>query len=228
VASEPAAEAVPAVGPGVEKIGNEIELEVPPPGAGLAPVTAAVPAEAISAAEIAAVTPVVPINMVVRLLPFHSSAEHGTQPLPLTPSKKAGFPAVALDGVSEVGIIVGAGSELGAANVKVEALEVVVELETVTAADPWKAVSAAEIAAVSCVALTNVVGRGDPFQFTTRPFTKFVPFTVKVRPETVQDGAVLAEVVDADNDVIVGATIRNATGVDAPPPPPVVGLNTVT
>jgi len=63
--------------------------------------TAAVPAEAISAAEIAAVTPVVPINMVVRLLPFHSSAEHAPT-VPLTPSKKAGFPAVALDGVSEV------------------------------------------------------------------------------------------------------------------------------
>jgi len=44
----------------------------------------------------------------------------------------------------------------------------------------------------------------------------------------VQDGAVFAEVVDAANDVIVGATMRNATGVDAPPPPPVVGLNTVT
>src|SRR6267378_6855963 len=128
MASEPAAEAVPVAGPGVEKIGNEIAFKVPPPGA----VTAAVPAEAISAAEIAAVAPVVPINMVVRLLPFHSSTEHGTQPLPLTPSKKAGFPAVALDGVSEVGIIIGAGSELGAANVKVEALEVVVELETVT------------------------------------------------------------------------------------------------
>ena len=87
--------------------------------------------------------------------------------------------------------------------------------------------SAAEIAAASCIALTKVVGRGDPFQFTTSPFTKFVPKTVKVNPETPQDGVVFAEVVDAESDMTVGATIGNATGVDDPPPPPVVGLNTV-
>ncbi len=41
--------------------------------------------------------------------------------------------------------------------------------------------SAAEIVAVNCVALTNVVGRGDPFQFTiVAPLTKPVPFTVSV------------------------------------------------
>jgi hypothetical protein len=33
--------------------------------------------------------------------------------------------------------------------------------------------------------------------------------------------------VEAERDVTVGATIGNATAVDAPPPPPAVGLNTV-
>ena len=226
MASIPAADAAPVDGPGVAKIGNAIVFEVPPPGAGLTAVTWAVPAAAISAAEIAAAPPVVPTNRVVRPLPFHSSTEHGTQPLPSIPNKKAGFPAVAFDGVREA--MDGAGRELGAAIVKVEVLDVVVELETVTAAVPWNAVSAADIVAASCVALTNVVGRGDPFQLTTSPFTKFVPFTVNVMPERLQDGVVFAEVVDAESEAMVGATIGNAVFADDPPPPPVVGLKTVT
>ena len=226
VASDPAADAVPVAGPGVAKILNAIAFEVPPPGAGLTPVTCAVPEDAISAAEIAAAPPVVPTNNVVLPLPFHSTTEQGTQLLPLIPNKKAGFPAMASDGVSEA--IDGCGRELGAASVKVEELEVVVVLETVTPAVPWNAVSAADMAAVSCVALTNVVGRGEPFQLTTSPFTKLVPFTVNVRPETPQDGAVFADVVDAEREVMVGPTIGKAAAADAPPPPPVVGLNTVT
>jgi hypothetical protein len=164
----------------------------------------------------------------VRPLPFHWTTEHGTQPLPSIPNKNAGFPAVVFDGVSDV--MDGAGRELGAASVKVEELEVVVELETVTAAVPWNAVSAADTVAASCVAVTNVVGRGDPFQLTTRPFTKFVPFTVSVRLERPQDGTVLGVVVDVDaeSDVTVGATIGNAVFADDPPPPPDVGLKTVT
>jgi hypothetical protein len=185
VARSPAEEAVPEAWPGVEKIGNDRGFDVPPPGAGFTAVTGIVPAEAISAAEIAAVPPVVPTMSVVRLLPFHSINEQGAQPVPLTPNRNAGSPATALDGANEFGggAIVGTGKEPGAASVKVEELEVTEELETVTFAVPGKAVSAAEIVAVSCVALTNAVGRGDPFQLTTSPFTKFVPVTVKVRPE---------------------------------------------
>ena len=43
----------------------------------------------------------------------------------------------------------------------------IVELDTVTVAGPGKAVSVAEIAAMSCVALTKVVVRGLPFHCTT-------------------------------------------------------------
>ena len=46
---------------------------------------------------------------------------------------------------------------VGAVVVKGEDRDVVVELDTVTFTEPGKAVSVAVIAAVSCVALTNVV-----------------------------------------------------------------------
>ena len=186
VASDPAEEAVPVDCPGVAKMGNKAAVEVPPPGAGLTAVTGTVPADAISAWEIAAVDPAMPTKRVVRLfaaaLPFHWINVHGAHPVPLTPSKNAGSPATALDGANGRAMV-GVGREAGAAKVKVEELEVTVELETVTFTVPGNAESADEIAAVSCVALRNVVGRGDPFQFTPRPFTKFVPVTVNVRPE---------------------------------------------
>jgi hypothetical protein len=77
-----------------------------------------------------------------------------------------------------------------------------------------KAVSAAVIAAVSCVALTKVVGRGEPFQLTTRPLAKPVPVTVSVRPDKLQKGVLFAKVVDADSAVTVGSTIGKATTLD--------------
>ena len=150
-------------------MGNAIALEAPPPGEGLTPVTCTVTDNAISAADIAAAPPVVPTNKVVRPLPFHCNTVHGAQLLPLIPSRNPGFPATTCDGVSEA--MEGTGRELGAAIVNVEVFDVVVELETVTPAVPWNAVSAGDKVAISCVALTNVVGRGDPFQLTASPFT---------------------------------------------------------
>ena len=160
---------------------------VHPVGAGVVTVTWTGLTEAISAAEIVALIPVGSTNIVVRLPPFHSTPEHGTKPLPITVRRNPDDPAAALFGMSE--LITGTGSEMGAVSVKFEAPEVVVELDTVTVAVPViprKAVSAGEIVAVSCVGLTNVVGRGDPFQFTTSPFTKSVPFTVSETPGVPQ------------------------------------------
>jgi len=45
---------------------------------------------------------------------------------------------------------------------------------------PAAAMSAAEIAAVNCAALTTVVIRSEPFTRTTEPLTKFMPLTVSV------------------------------------------------
>ena len=95
-------------------------------------------------------------------------------------------PAVALDGESEV--TVGAGSELGAVVEKLTELEFTADgkFDTKITAGNCEAVSGGGIAAVSCIALTNVVRRGNPFQLTTEPLTKFVPFTVRVKPTELQ------------------------------------------
>jgi hypothetical protein len=105
--------------------------------------------------------------------------------LPVTLKEKVDPPAVALPGAKDV--IAGPGSD-EAETVKGTGAEATPELDTVTDAAPAAAISATEIAAVSCVALTKVVARGELFQSTTEPFTKFVPFTVRVKPVVVQDG----------------------------------------
>src|SRR5439155_14232400 len=53
---------------------------------------------------------------------------------------------------------------------------------TVTSAAPGLAMSAAAIAAVSLVVLTNVVGRGVPFHCSVEAGTKLPPVTVSVNP----------------------------------------------
>ena len=55
-----------------------------------------------------------------------------------------------------------------------------VGVTTVIAAVPDAAISAAVIAAVNCVALTNVVARGLPLIFATDELMKLVPVSVKV------------------------------------------------
>jgi len=129
----------------------------------------------------------------------------------------AGDPAATLDGKSAV--ITGTGSGVvDGATVKGEdreAKDEIVALDTVMVAGPGKAVSVAEIAAVSCVALTKVVWRGEPFQFTTSPFgTKFVPFTVSVMPSGLQAGVVFDMIEDEESEVIVGRTIGNEIVLD--------------
>jgi len=78
---------------------NTAAVDVPPPGAGLTTVTLAVPAAAMSAAKIAAVTRVAETKLVVRTAPFQFTVELLTKLLPLTVSVVAAPPAVALDGL---------------------------------------------------------------------------------------------------------------------------------
>jgi hypothetical protein len=56
------------------------------------------------------------------------------------------------------------------------------EFETVIPAAPENAESVGKVAAVTCVALTKVVMRGEPFQYATDPLTKFAPLIVNVNP----------------------------------------------
>ena len=77
-------------------------FDVPPPGAGVNTVTAAVPATPRSAAGIAAVTCVVETNVVARAAPFQRTTELGTKFVPLTVSVRPGPPAAAEAGLSPV------------------------------------------------------------------------------------------------------------------------------
>jgi hypothetical protein len=162
---------------------------------------------------------VVLTNVVGRLLPFHCTTEQGKKLPPVTLSVMAAVPAVALTGKSEA--IVGTGSAAGAVTEKLTAFETAEPLATVMGSVPWNAASAEVMSAVSCVALTKVVARGEPFQLTTEPLMKFVPFTVSVRPARLQDA-----VEDPETDVTAGGEIVNELPPDVPPPG--VGLTTST
>src|SRR5206468_3255993 len=193
--------------------------EVPPPGVGVTAVTLAVPTAAMSAAVIAAVSWMALTKVVVRVAPFQRTVEPFTNPVPLTVSVKAAPPTVALVGVSPV--IVGMGLSTGNA-CAAEVPPPGAGVNTVTCGVPAVAMSAAVIAAVSCVALTEVVVRAAPFHCTAEPLMNPVPFTVSVKsapPKSVLDG---------DSDEAVGTALFIESVRAAEVPPPGVGVTTVT
>jgi hypothetical protein len=147
------------VGTGLDPVMlNMYALDVPPPGEELTAVTLAVPAEAMSAAVIAAVNCVLLTKVVVRLDPFHRIVELLRKLVPFTVSVNAAPPAT-----MEVGLRL---MIAGAMMVNVCVLDVPPPgegLTTVTLAVPAEAISAAVIAAVNCVLLTKAVVRVDPF-----------------------------------------------------------------
>ena len=101
-----------------------------------------------------------------------------TKPVPARVNVKAAPPAVAEAGATEVR----AGAE--AAVIGNDRLPDVpppgAGFVTVTVAVPAVTISAAVIAAVNCVALTNVVIFAAPLNLTTDVETKAVPFTVRL------------------------------------------------
>ena len=80
---------------------------MPPPGGAFTTVTEAVPAVAMSAAEMEAISLILLENVVVRADPFQFTTEPETKFEPFTVSVKAGPPAVALLG--EIELIAGTG-----------------------------------------------------------------------------------------------------------------------
>jgi hypothetical protein len=174
---------------------------------------------------IAAVNCVALTNVVVRLLPFHCTTELPMKLLPFTVNVNAPEPALTVFGDN----VVIAGTGLGAAvTVNVTALDVPppgAGLVTVTEGVPVVATSLAKIAAVSCVALTNVVARAAPPKFTTDVFRKFVPFTVNVNAPEPAETFVGASVVTVGTG-FGAALILKFTAFDVPPPG--VGFVTVT
>src|SRR4029450_6337509 len=91
---------------------NGSAFDVPPPGVGLTTVTLAVPAAAMSAAPIWAVSLVLFTKLVGRALPAHCTTEPGIKPSPLTVSVKAAPPACAEAGAR----LSSAGTGLAACN----------------------------------------------------------------------------------------------------------------
>ena len=81
---------------------NVSAFDVPPPGAGLRTLTWAVPAAAISLAEIAACNWAPLTNVVARSAPFHRTTELDVKLLPFTVRTRLGAPARAVFGTSEV------------------------------------------------------------------------------------------------------------------------------
>ena len=195
--------------PGVKTLNGAL-ADVPPPQltvalgvhsldgrVGVTTVTAAVPAPPMRAAGITDVMPLAPTKIVAGSgLPFHSTTEHGTRPLPFAVRPTVGpvtSSAAAFDGEIELRMGAGKGEvDAGCVSENGSALELVpafvpdTVIATAAAFVARDAVSAGVMTAVSCVALTNVVGRGEPFQFTTSPGANPVPFTVNVKPAALQ------------------------------------------
>jgi hypothetical protein len=156
------------------------------------------------------------LNVVVRFEPFTCTTEPETKLLPVTVNVNPGLPAAALVG----DMLANEGSGL----LTTSDTEAVVEPSgfiTPTARLPAVAMSLDGMAAVSCVALTNVVVRFEPFTWTTDPLTKFEPLAVSVNadPPAV---AVLGEMLVSD-----GAVLLTVKFNDPDVPPPGVGLKTV-
>jgi len=133
----------------------------------------------------------------------HCTTEQGRRFVPVTVNVTVALPAAAEFCDNE--LIAGAASAVvGVERVKAREPDVPIEFETVTTTGPGNAACAAEIEAVSCVALTKLVGCAVPFQFTIASLVKFVPVTVSVKPWELQNDVEAAEVVEADSEVIAG------------------------
>lgn len=155
--------------------------------------------------------------------------------VPVSVSVNAAPPAPVVGGAIEVSV----GTGFGAVIVNVSAFDVIpvgvpsgcarlgwlkttVGVNTVTEAVPAVAISAAVIAAVNCVALTKVVIRTPPFQFTTEVLRKLLPFIVNGNDAP----PAIAELGTREPSAGTGVVMLNCTMFDVPPPG--VGLNTPT
>lgn len=205
-------------GTGLFTVNVEIP-EVPPPGARFVTVTLSVPAAAMSAAAIEAVICVALTKVVVLAAPLKFTTDVETNPVPFTVSVNAAPPFVPLVGESDV--IVG----MGLFTVNCEFPDVPppgAGLVTFTLNVPAAAICPAVIAAVTCVALTNVVVAAVPLKSTTEDELKFVPLTVKVK------AAPPANALVGESDVIVGTGLFTVNGEFPEVPPPGAGFVTVT
>lgn len=180
--------------------------------------TGTVPAAVRSIDEMEAVSLALVTKVVVSAAPFQFTADAPLMKFePFTTSVNVALPAVLLAGESVA--MDGAGLLM----VKVCAFEGPPPgdgFDTVTLAVPAVAISVAKIVAVTSVELRKVVARLELFHWTVAPFTKLLPFTVRVSPAppTV---ALVGESELADGTRLSTA---NGSGFDGATP----GLTTVT
>ena len=151
-----------------------------PPPAGFVTVTFTVPAVAMSAAGIVATIWVLVTDegVIAGLAPKFTVAP-ATKPVPVRVNVKAAPPTVAEAGAKEVSV--GAETALIVNDRLPDVPPPGAGFVTVTVAVPAVAISAAVMAAVNCVALTNVVVLAAPLNFTTDVDTNPVPLTVRVK-----------------------------------------------
>src|SRR5437016_1131866 len=147
-------------------------FEIP---SGFATLTEIIPGDAISAGEIVAVNCLAEMSVVGRFPPFQRTSELLTKLSPLTVNVRALPPASTLAGCSAV--MIGRRGLI----VNVALFEIPPGRDTVTRAVPGAAISAAAMAAVSCVDETNVVGLSTGFQRTIELGSKFAPFAVRLK-----------------------------------------------
>ena len=163
--------------------------DVPPPPlalGGLKTDTLAVPALAMSEAEICAINCVAETNVVCRSAPFQRTTDVLMKFVPVTINAKPAPPALAVLGLMLVKLGSGAGASVivndRAFDVPPPAPAALGGLKTVICAVPALAMSLVGICAVKRVLSINVVGRFTPFQRTAEVLMKFVPVTVSVKP----------------------------------------------
>jgi len=155
--------------------------------------------------------------------PFQVTVEEAMKFVPVSVRENAAAPAITLLGASDDT----EGTGFAALIVKVAALVVPPPgegVDTVIAAVPAVLTSEAGTCAVSCVALTTVVGRALPAQFTKEEETKLVPLTVSTKaPEPATTPLGLNE--DRPGAGLAAAT-TSVAGLEVPPPG--AGFTTVT
>ena len=183
-AAEPAAAEFGAsvISTGTGVVIRKIVLLVPPPGAGFETVTRNEPVIVRKLLGTVAVNCVELMNAVVSGWLFHSTTEVLTKLLPVKVSVKAGLPAVT--DVGEIEVRPGKGLLMVNVRAAFDVPPPGVGLTTVTDAVPAVKTSVAGTVAVNCVALTKIVVSGVPFHCTTDPFTKLLPFTVRVNAKS--------------------------------------------
>ncbi len=143
--------------------------------------------------------------MVVSAVLFHRTVAPDVKLWPLTVRVKAAPPAAAEAGAKEVI----AGSALMVNETVADGLAA--GLVTLILTEPAVAIAEAGILAANCVVATNVVGSGDPFQFTVAPFWNPLPFTVRTNaPEAAGRAEGLTVPI-----VAVGAAIVQLKDCDA-------------